>query len=70
MVSAKRLPECIKGLVRNLDVYTGFYGPDEGHERIANSIGITPLDMTAAEAAEVKQRIADGRIDLTGHPHR
>ena len=60
----KRLPECIKGLVRNLDVYTGFYGPDEGHERIANSIGITPLDMTAAEAAEVKQRIADGRIDL------
>jgi cytosine/adenosine deaminase-related metal-dependent hydrolase len=60
----KRLPDCIKGLVRNLDVYTGFYGPDEGHERIANSIGITPLDMTAAEAADVKQRIADGRTDL------
>jgi cytosine/adenosine deaminase-related metal-dependent hydrolase len=58
------LPDCIKGLVRNLDVYTGFYSPDEGHERIVNSIGVTPLDMTAAEAADVKQRISDGKIDL------
>jgi 5-methylthioadenosine/S-adenosylhomocysteine deaminase len=60
----KRLPDCIKGLVRNLDVYTGFYGPDQGHERIANSIGITPLDITAKEAASVRQRLASGSIDL------
>jgi 5-methylthioadenosine/S-adenosylhomocysteine deaminase len=60
----KLLPDCIKGLVRNLDVYTGFYGPDEGHERIANSIGVTPLDMTVGEAADVKHRIAEGKIDL------
>jgi cytosine/adenosine deaminase-related metal-dependent hydrolase len=60
----KHLPDCIKGLVRNLDVYTGFYGPDQGHERIANSIGITPLDMTAKEAAGVRQRIASSSIDL------
>ncbi len=60
----KRLPDCIKGLVRNLDVYTGFYGSDQGSERIANSIGITPVDMTAMETTDVKQRIAEHRIDL------
>jgi 5-methylthioadenosine/S-adenosylhomocysteine deaminase len=62
--AAKHLPDCIKGLVRNLDVYTGFYGSDQGHERIVNSIGITPLDMTAKEAADVKERIANGSIDM------
>lgn len=62
--ATKLLPDCIKGLVRNLDVYTGFYGPDQGHERIANSVGITPLDMTAKEAADVRQRVANGSIDL------
>ena len=60
----KHLPDCIQGLVRNLDVYTGFYGPDQGHERIANSIGITSLDMTAKEAVSVRQRLANGSIDL------
>ena len=62
--ASKHLPDCLKGLVRNLDVYTGFYGPEQGHERITNSIGITPLDMTPKEAADVKQRIASGSIDL------
>ncbi len=60
----KHLPDCIKGLVRNLDVYTGFYGPNQGHERIANSIGITALDMSRKEIASVRQRIASGSIDL------
>ena len=62
--TTKHLPECINGLVRNLDVYTGFYGPDQGHERIANSIGITSVDMTAKERGDVKERIANGSIDL------
>ena len=62
--AAKPLPNCIKGLVRNLDVFTGFYGADQGHERIANSIGITPLDMTPGEAADVRRRVANGSIDL------
>jgi 5-methylthioadenosine/S-adenosylhomocysteine deaminase len=62
--AAKPLPDCIKGLVRNLDAYSGFYSPDQGHERIVNSIGITPLDMTALEAEHVRLQIAAGNIDL------
>ncbi len=62
--AAKPLPDCIKGLVRNLDVYTGFYSPDQGHERVVNSIGITPLDMTPQEAEQVRQEIVDHKLDL------
>lgn len=57
-------PDCIKGLIRNLDAYTGFYGPDQGRERIVNSIGILPRDMNADAAARIAQGIADGSIDL------
>ena len=57
-------PECLKGLVRNLDHYTGFYGKEVDHERIANSIGILPRDMTAAVAAQHAQEIAAGKLDL------
>ena len=62
--TANPLPDCIRGLVRNLDVYTGFYGPDQGHERIVNSIGILPRDMDANRAAQIAQGIANGSIDL------
>jgi len=58
------LPDCIKGLVRNLDVYTGFYGADQGHERIVNSIGVLPLDMDSNTAARIARELADGSIDL------
>ncbi len=58
------LPECIEGLVRNLDHATGFYGPGQGHERIANSIGITPRDMPATVAARFARQLADGSLDL------
>ena len=61
--SAKGVPDCVKGLVRNLGLYTGFYGA-QGSERIVNSIGITSLDMDANAAARDKQGIADGAIDL------
>ncbi|HUH62396.1 MAG TPA: amidohydrolase family protein [Terracidiphilus sp.] len=57
-------PDCIKGLLRNLDVYTGFYGADQGHERIANSVGILPRDMDADTAARIAQGIRGGSIDL------
>jgi cytosine/adenosine deaminase-related metal-dependent hydrolase len=57
-------PDCVKGLVRNLDTYTGFYGDEFGRERIVNSIGILPRDMEANEAAGVAKGIADGSIDL------
>ena len=62
--SSKILPTCIQGLVRNLDVFTGFYGTTQGHERIVNSIGVLPRDMDTNAAAEVAQGIANGRIDL------
>jgi 5-methylthioadenosine/S-adenosylhomocysteine deaminase len=62
--SGKPLPDCIKGLVRNLDAYTGFYGTDQGHERIVNSIGILPRDMDANTAAHIRDGIANGSIDL------
>jgi 5-methylthioadenosine/S-adenosylhomocysteine deaminase len=57
-------PECLKGLVRNLDHYTGFYGHTVDHERIANSIGILPRDMDAQTAALRHKQIADGELDL------
>lgn len=57
-------PDCIRGLVRNLDQATGFYGDVVGHERIANSIGILSRDMDAATAAKYAQEIRDGELDL------
>ena len=60
----KPTPLCIRGLVRNLDHYTGFYGTEPDHERIANSIGILPRDMDATLAARYARAIADGELDL------
>lgn len=57
-------PDCIKGLARNLDHFTGFYGPEVDHERIANSIGILPRDMNAQIAALYAGEIRDGQLDL------
>jgi 5-methylthioadenosine/S-adenosylhomocysteine deaminase len=57
-------PECLRGLVRNLDHYTGFYGKELDHERIANSIGILPRDMDAQTAARRAQELANGNLDL------
>ena len=57
-------PDCLRGLVRNLDHYTGFYGPKLDHERIANSIGILSRDMDAMTAARYAREIADGTLDL------
>jgi cytosine/adenosine deaminase-related metal-dependent hydrolase len=61
---APKTPDCVKGLVRNLDAYTGFYGSAVDHERIVNSIGILPRDMTPEAAADVARRIQDGAVDL------
>lgn len=64
MSGTKTPPDCIRGLVRNLDVATGFYGDAVGNERIANSIGILPRDMDAATAAKYAREIRDGELDL------
>ncbi|HUA97954.1 MAG TPA: amidohydrolase family protein [Terracidiphilus sp.] len=58
------VPSCIKGLVRDLGLFTGFYGPEPGHERIVNSIGILPRDMNADTAANIARGMREGRIDL------
>ena len=58
------LNPCVEGFVRILDVATGFYGKGQGHERIVNSIGITPRDMNANSIARVAAGIKDGSIDL------
>ena len=57
-------PDCLKGLVRNLDHYTGFYGKLTDHERIANSIGILPRDMNAEITAQHAAEITTGKLDL------
>jgi 5-methylthioadenosine/S-adenosylhomocysteine deaminase len=57
-------PDCLRGLIRNLDHYTGFYGHAVDHERIANSIGILPRDTDATTAAHYAQEIANGSLDL------
>jgi len=62
--SNEHSPACLRGLVRNLDHYTGFYGPEIDHERIANSIGILPRDMDAQTAARRALEIANGSLDL------
>lgn len=58
------LPDCIEGLVRNLDAATGFYGPGQGHERVVNSVGMLPFDMNSDAAARVAEGIRSGAIDL------
>ncbi len=62
--SGAETPACIRGLVRNLDHYTGFYGDQVDHERIANSIGILPRDMSPEIADARARQIADGSLDL------
>jgi 5-methylthioadenosine/S-adenosylhomocysteine deaminase len=61
--SPKGLPDCVKGLVRNLGLYSGFYY-SQGSERIVNSIGILARDMDANSAARDAQSLVDGSIDL------
>jgi cytosine/adenosine deaminase-related metal-dependent hydrolase len=58
------LNPCIEGYLRILDVATGFYGAGQGHERIVNSVGITPRDMKADTIVRVKDGIKNGTIDL------
>ena len=60
----KPTQDCIRGLVRNLDHFTGFYGTEPDHERIANSIGVLPRDTNAAMLAHYAQAIREGQLDL------
>jgi 5-methylthioadenosine/S-adenosylhomocysteine deaminase len=62
--TAAPVPDCVAGLIRNLDWASGFYGSGIGHERIENALGVTPRDMKDAEAGRILGELADGKIDL------
>ena len=58
------VPNCLTGLVRNLDWASGFYGPTTGAERVRNALGVTPRDMRPADAAQFASDIQNQKIDL------
>ncbi|MBP2429177.1 5-methylthioadenosine/S-adenosylhomocysteine deaminase [Bradyrhizobium japonicum] len=69
----KPMYDCIKGLARNLDWYSGFYGTNIGHEPVANPLGVTPPnysliaqdwpgDMKPADLLKYQSGLRDGSI--------
>jgi 5-methylthioadenosine/S-adenosylhomocysteine deaminase len=74
-VYGQPMPDCIRGLARNLDWYSGFHGTDVGHEPVANPIGITPPgygliseswpgDMKPPDLAKYVKDLQEGNINL------
>lgn len=63
-ISRQPVPVCVAGLVRNLDLASGFYPSGFGHERVKNALGITPRDMKDPEAQKLREDIAQNEIDL------
>jgi 5-methylthioadenosine/S-adenosylhomocysteine deaminase len=68
-ISARRdinppVPNCVAGLIRNLDWASGFYESGIGHERIENALGVAPRDMNEAYAQKLRDDIAQNKIDL------
>jgi cytosine/adenosine deaminase-related metal-dependent hydrolase len=57
------MPECIKGLARNLDWHTGFHGTEIGKEPVVNILGITPDDFRNAKPEEVA-KVKMGEAEL------
>lgn len=58
------VPDCLTGLVRNLDWSSQFYGAEVAHERIDNALGVTPGDMSAAREAVLKAKLENNELDL------
>ena len=57
------VPDCVKGLARNLDWASGFHGDSVGHEPIANVLGVRPTDwnILSPQAVEMAKT---GNYDL------
>jgi cytosine/adenosine deaminase-related metal-dependent hydrolase len=55
-------PGCIRGLARNLDYYTGFYGSQTGQERVAWVLGVFS-DMHYPAARMLHDRLDAGKLD-------
>ena len=56
-------PACIRGLARNLDYQSGFYGEQTGHEPIAWVLGVFS-DMKFAAARKLHDGMDAGKLDL------
>lgn len=54
---------CIAGLARNLDWFTGFYGPNVGAERVVTVLGVQPDDVKYAPAG-LADTLKNGGADL------
>jgi hypothetical protein len=68
-ISARRgfehpVPDCLTGLVRNLDWASGFYGTAIGQERVENVLGVAPRDMKESDAKRLRDEISQNKIDL------
>lgn len=58
------VPNCVAGLIRNLDWASGFYGSTVGNERVENALGVTPRDLKDGDARRIVDRLARKEIDL------
>jgi cytosine/adenosine deaminase-related metal-dependent hydrolase len=58
------VPQCVAGLVRNLDWASGFYGVTIGNERVKNVLGVTPRDMSESDAVKLREELRNKEIDL------
>jgi 5-methylthioadenosine/S-adenosylhomocysteine deaminase len=58
------LPACLSRLaVRKLEIDSGFYS-EPGRERVTNVLGVTPRDLSDANADEVLRKVDAKQIDL------
>ena len=62
---AAPLPDCLSHLaVRKLDMHSGFYLAEPGHERVQNVLGVTPRDFSDAAADELLRKLTGNELDL------
>ena len=57
------IPQCIVGLVRNLDWASGFHGDKPGNERVRTLIGVTRDIRNPADEERVRGIVADLKAD-------
>jgi cytosine/adenosine deaminase-related metal-dependent hydrolase len=62
--AAMPVPQCLAGLVRNLDWASGFHGTEIGHERVRNALGVTPHDMKESDAEALREQLRGKDLDL------
>lgn len=59
------IPACFSHLaVRKLESQTGFYEAEPGQERVTQVLGVTPRDLSDANAEETNRRLNGNELDL------